>query len=67
MQGGLLDYIFNRVEIDTLNRQEVKEYLAYLNEIITQDMSAEDKVKFLRCKVKLNERLVELDKNIFKI
>ncbi len=62
MKTGLLDYIFTEIDIKALNRQEVKEYLVYLNEIISKDMSAADKVKFLKCKVNLNDRLIELDK-----
>ncbi len=64
MQTGLLDYIFKSAEIPTLNRQEVLDYLRYLNEIITKDMSTDDQVKFLATKVKLNNRLLELDKEI---
>lgn len=62
MKSGLLDYIFNSVDINKLNRQEVKEYLSYLNEIINNKMSPDDRIKFLKCKVNLNDRLVELDK-----
>lgn len=62
MKGGLLDFIFQNLEVDNLNRKEVTGYLLYLNEIITTDMAAEDQIKFLACKVKLNNRLVELDK-----
>ncbi|RDC63190.1 hypothetical protein [Adhaeribacter pallidiroseus] len=67
MKSGLLDYIFSQVDFHTLNRQQVKEYLAYLNEIINKDMSADDRHKFLKCKVDLNKRLLELDiKNLGK-
>ena len=64
MKTGLLDYIFSQVDIKTLNRQQVKEYLVYLNEIINNKMSEDDQVKFLKCKVDLNNRLVDLDKQI---
>ncbi len=66
MKGGLLDFIFANLEVQTLNRKEVTDYLVYLNEIITQDMSAGDQVKFLACKVKLNNRLIDLDKENVK-
>jgi hypothetical protein len=64
MQLGLLDFIFQNLEVKHLERKEVREYLNYLNEIITPGMSAPDQVKYLALKVKLNDRLVQLDKII---
>jgi hypothetical protein len=64
MQLGLLDFIFQNLEVKRLDRKEVREYLSYLNEIITPGMSAPDQVKYLALKVKLNDRLVQLDKII---
>ncbi|PSR57058.1 hypothetical protein AHMF7605_28030 [Adhaeribacter arboris] len=62
MKSGLLDFIFGSLEVHKLNRKEVTDYLKYLNEIITKDMAPDDQIKFLACKVKLNNRLIQLDK-----
>ena len=62
MEAGLLDFIFQGLEVQHLKRKEVMEHLDYLNEIITPKMAAPDQVKFLSVKVQLNDRLVQLDK-----
>jgi hypothetical protein len=62
MQAGLLDFIFENLEVEILNRKEVHDHLNYLNEIITTGMSAPDQVKYLALKVKLNNRLIHLDR-----
>jgi hypothetical protein len=62
MELGLLDFIFQGLEVQRLKRNEVLEHLVYLNEIITPKMSAPDQVKYLGVKVQLNKRLVQLDK-----
>ncbi|CAA9255774.1 MAG: hypothetical protein AVDCRST_MAG95-2086 [uncultured Adhaeribacter sp.] len=53
--------MFTTLNVETLNRKEVVDYLRFLNEIITKDMSSEDQSKFLACKAKLHERLTGLD------
>jgi hypothetical protein len=68
MEKGLLDYIFQNLDVRTLNRNEVHDHLNYLNEIITPDMSVPDQVKFLALKVRLNDRLIQLDRiNFYSI
>lgn len=62
MNVGLLDFIFRNIQIENLDRKDTNQYLIYLNEIITTDMSPENQVKYLAVKVKLNNRLVQLDK-----
>ncbi len=62
MSNGLLDFIFRNIQIEDLDRKDTNQYLLYLNEIITSDMSPENQVKYLAVKVKLNNRLVQLDK-----
>jgi len=59
--GGLLDFMFERLDIESLPKPEVKEYLCYLQEIVPQLATNEDKVKFLGSRVRLNKRLVDLD------
>ncbi len=64
MKQRLLDYIFSNLNTETLSRKEVIDYLRYLEEIITTDMKPDDQMNFLACKVKLNKRMITLDKQI---
>lgn len=64
---GLLDHIFSELDIGNLSKEEVKKYLAYLNEILPQLSSNEQKFKFLSSKINLNKRLVDLDYEEVKI
>lgn len=64
---GLLDYIFKNIQIEELDRTDTNQYLKYLNEIITSEMSAAEQVKFLAVKVKLNNRLIQLDKVLISV
>ena len=59
--AGLLDFMFQRLDIENLPKPEVKKYLCYLQEILPQLAKNEDKVKFMGCRVRLNKRLVDLD------
>jgi hypothetical protein len=62
MRRGLLDFIFLNLEEKHLNRKQVVDYLLYLKEIITPNMSAPDRAKYQALQVKLNNWLVQLDK-----
>ena len=64
---GLLDHIFSELDIGNLSKEEVKKYLAYLNEILPQLSSNEQKFKFLSSKINLNKQLVDLDYEEVKI
>ena len=64
---GLLDHIFSELDIGNLSKEEVKKYLEYLNEILPQLSSNEQKFKFLSSKINLNKRLVDLDYEEVKI
>jgi hypothetical protein len=59
--AGLLDQIFLNLDIENLERNEVKAYLCYLKEIVPQVSSEEEKTKFLKYSVKLTHRLVDID------
>ena len=61
--ANLLDHIFEKLDLQHLNRAEVAEHLRYLEEIIIPTMPVSDQVKFLAYKVRLNRRLVQLDKS----
>lgn len=61
---GLLDHIFDNINIEELERSEVLNYLTYLSEIANQNLTLEKKIKFLAIKIQLNHRLLQLDKNI---
>lgn len=58
----LLDLIFGKLNVAHLNREKVYEYLRYLEEIIIPAMPVAEQVKFLKFKVALNRRLVQIDK-----
>ncbi len=62
MVNGLLDFIFRNITVEELDRKDTLQYLVYLNEIITSEMSPENQIKYLAVKVRLNNRLVQLDK-----
>ncbi len=64
--SGLLDFIFDSLNIKKLSREEVNSYLNYLNEIIPQVSSKEEKIKLLNFWVRLNFRLIDLDKEQVK-
>ncbi len=59
--AGLLDYIFDNVDIDTLDRGKVLEYTAYISEIEGQSLPLDKKIKFLAVKISLQHRLIKLD------
>jgi len=63
MQKGLLDFIFQNLEVQGLSRKEINAYLNFLNEIITAKLTVPEQAKYLDLKVKLNNRLMQLDKN----
>ena len=58
----LLDYIFGKLDLKHLDRDEVKDHLLYLEEIIIPTMPVAQQVKYLAYKVQLNRRLVQIDK-----
>ena len=57
----LLDFIFDNLDIDALDRSQVQQHLSYLVEIDLQLPAPYDKVKFQKIKVLLEKRLAELD------
>ena len=59
--GGVLDFIFNNLNIEILNRKQVMQYLNYLDEIVPQIYSPKEKTRFLSIKVKLDKRLGVLE------
>ncbi|QNF33857.1 hypothetical protein HUW51_14420 [Adhaeribacter swui] len=64
---GLLDHIFDNIDIQNLDRGKVDEYATYLKEINNQNLPLDKKVKFLLVRVRLQQRLIQLDicQNIF--
>ena len=65
MSVGLIDWIFQNVDPKTLDRHEVLNYLKYLNEITGQETSIDRIVKYFSYKISLEQRLVQLDKELF--
>jgi len=65
MSVGLIDWIFQNVDPKTLDRPEVLNYLKYLNEITGQETSIDRIVKYFSYKISLEQRLVQLDKELF--
>lgn len=60
---GLLDFIFDNIDIEKLDRGKVDEYTTYLKEINNQNLPIDKKVKFLSVRVRLQNRLLQLDIN----
>lgn len=58
---GLLDYIFENIDIEKLSRKEVLDYTAYISEIAKQSLPLDKKIKFLSVKVRLQQKLLQLD------
>jgi hypothetical protein len=58
---GSPDYIFSTLNIKNLERNQVEDYLVYLKKIDPQVMSTEERVRFLDYRIKLTQRLVEID------
>ena len=61
---GLSDNIFSNLDIDSLDRSGVQEYLNYLKEIDPQLPTTYDRVRFQSLQIALKERLVELDRQL---
>jgi hypothetical protein len=59
--AGLLDFIFENIDIENLDRIQVLDHTAYISEISRQNLPIDKKAKFLSVKVRLLQRLMELD------
>jgi hypothetical protein len=59
--SGLLDFIFENIEIEKLDRIQVLNHTSYISEISQQSLPLDKKIKFLSVKVRLQQRLMELD------
>lgn len=66
MSVGLIDWIFENLDIQNLDRKEVLEYLVYLREITNQDTYFSKTNKINGYRVKLESRLVQLDKELLE-
>ncbi|PSR52099.1 hypothetical protein AHMF7605_00470 [Adhaeribacter arboris] len=64
---GLLDHIFDNVDIEKLNRKEIMSYTAYISEISQQNLPLDKKLKFLTIQIRLQRRLLNLDADQFKL
>jgi len=64
MSVGLIDWIFENLEIQNLDRKQVLDYLTYLKEIAGQETSLNKVVKYYSYKVLLEKRLVHLDQEL---
>lgn len=53
--------MFQSLVVEQLNRLEVLSYTRYLSEILPQNLSVEQRVRYQRLKVRLDNRLVQLD------
>lgn len=61
--AGIPEYIFSALDIGSLERERVMEYLRYLQEIDPQLGSMDDKMEFRGYQVKLSQRLYDIDNN----
>ena len=64
--AGLLDYIFSSLEIESLEHKQVMEYLCYLQEIIPQVHTIEERIKFSTYHLRLTKRLIDLDRTALR-
>ena len=64
--AGLLDYIFSSLEIESLEHKQVMEHLYYLQEIIPQVHTIEERIKYCKYRLRLTERLIELDRTAIR-
>ncbi|QNF35703.1 hypothetical protein HUW51_01230 [Adhaeribacter swui] len=58
---GLIDWIFDNLDVQKLDKKQVVDYLAYLKEISGQETSLKKSMKYYAYKVALENRLVYLD------
>ncbi len=66
MSAGLIDWIFENLDVQKLDRKQVYDYLAYLKEIAGQETSLNKIIKYYSYKVSLENRLVNLDQELVK-
>ena len=59
---GLIHTIFDNLEINKLNQEETRECLYYIDYVIENEESPESFFKYQLCKLKLLDRLKELEK-----
>ncbi len=64
--AGLVDFIFENIKIEGLDRSGVLSYTKYISEIYQQNLTIDQKVRYQRVKVRLHDRLMELDKERFR-
>ena len=57
---GLLDAIFSTLEAKNLDRQQLIQQLAYLNEILPQIATEEERTKYFGIKISLHKRLIDI-------
>ena len=61
---GLIDWIFENLDVPKLDRKQVLDYLIYLKEITAQETSIKKVSKYNSYKVVLENRLVHLDQEL---
>ena len=61
MSAGLIDWIFENLDVQKLDRKQVYDYLNYLKEIAGQETSLNKIIKYYSYKVTLEDHLVNLD------
>ncbi|QMU30416.1 hypothetical protein [Adhaeribacter radiodurans] len=64
MSIRLIDWIFQNLDFKSLDRSAVLNHLIYLNEITQQETSLDRIVKYYSYKISLENRLVQLDKEL---
>ncbi|PSR56259.1 hypothetical protein AHMF7605_23535 [Adhaeribacter arboris] len=64
MSAGLTDWIYQNLDPKSLDRNEILNHLIYLKEITEQETSLDRIVKYYFYKISLENRLVQLDKEL---
>ncbi|PSR51966.1 hypothetical protein AHMF7605_29090 [Adhaeribacter arboris] len=63
--AGLIDHIFENIVIKQLTRTDIADYVRYISEILQQNLTLDQKVRYQQLKVQLNQRLRTLNQEEF--
>jgi len=60
---GLIETIFQHINIDTLSQKELDDAILYLDFLIAKETEINKVITYCRTKSNIMQRLVELDRN----
>ena len=62
---GLIETIFQQININTLSQKELKDSILYLDFLIARETETTKIIAYCRTKSNVMQKLVELDRNNF--